>query len=142
MYHKSMTEFEKIWRRVTDGPADAAAWIEGSDSHPGLEGCVLLYGMGNRTLVVVSLEGMEKEQKECGSSFLGFHIHDGSRCTGNAADPFADSGMHYNSKNCFHPFHAGDLPPVLISEGKAFGAVLTSAFTPDDVRGRTVILHA
>lgn len=137
-----MTEFQQIWSRVSEAPADAGAWIEGSEAYPDLEGCVLFYGIGNKTLVVASFAGLEKEQKECGGGFLGFHIHSGSRCTGNAQDPFADSGMHYNPKNCQHPLHAGDLPPVLISEGRAFGAVLTAAFTPEDVRGKTVILHA
>ena len=138
----SMTELEQIWKRVTEGPADAAAWIQGSENYPELEGYVLFYGIGNKTLVVSSLEGLKKEEKECGGGFLGFHIHDGSRCAGTMADPFADSGMHYNPGSCSHPLHAGDLPPVLISDGKAFGAVLTAAFTPDEVRGRTVILHA
>lgn len=136
-----MRKFESICRTMSGRPADAAAWLRGSEAYPELEGCVLFWKYGTETIVMVSVSGLTEKESVCKNGFLGLHIHSGGRCSGNAEDPFADAGQHYNPKACEHPFHAGDLPPVLISGGNAFYTCLTSGFTPDEVRGRTVILH-
>ena len=34
-------------------------------------------------------------------------------CTGNAEDEFANAKMHYNPTGCPHPYHLGDLPPLI-----------------------------
>ena len=44
-------------------------------------------------------------------------------------------------KNTQHPNHAGDLQPLLANHGTAFGAFYTDRFYPEDVIGRTVIVH-
>lgn len=137
-----MRDVEQIFGRIQRAPADAAAWLRGSQAYSEVEGCIYFYDMGQRTLVVASICGLEPLEKECGNGFLGFHIHSGGSCTGNAEDPFANSGMHYNPHNCPHPFHSGDMPPILISGGRAFLSFLTSGFTVDQIRGKTVILHA
>lgn len=41
-----------------------------------------------------------------------------------------------------HPDHAGDLPPLMRSNGNAFSAVVTDRFTPSDIVGRTVVIHS
>jgi Cu-Zn family superoxide dismutase len=69
------------------------------------------------------------------------HIHEGGSCTGNAADPFADAGSHYNPEGCEHPAHAGDLPPLFSNRGTAWGAVLTDRFSVGEISGKTVIIH-
>ena len=49
--------------------------------------------------------------------------------------------MHYNPSGEPHPEHAGDLPPVLNNRGTAWGAIYTDRFYPEEVIGKTVILH-
>lgn len=41
-----------------------------------------------------------------------------------------------------HPFHAGDLPPLLSCKGRAYLAVITGRFCVKDVIGRSVVIHA
>ena len=40
-----------------------------------------------------------------------------------------------------HPKHAGDLPPLLANDGVAWSAVYTDRFYPEEVIGRTVVIH-
>lgn len=139
-------KIEQLLTKVMEASPDAMAWMKGSAAFQEIEGCVLFYGINDMTFVVVSLSGLYSVKIEkgenCNGGFLGFHIHGGNECSGTVQEPFANAGTHFNPKNCFHPFHAGDLPPVLIADGNAFYAVLTAGFTPDEIRGRTVILHA
>lgn len=65
----------------------------------------------------------------------------GGSCTGNSEDEFANSGSHYNPTNCAHPFHAGDLPPLLENNGSAYMSFLTNKFKVSDIIGKTVIIH-
>ena len=71
--------------------------------------------------------------------FYALHIHDGDSCTG---DGFPESGVHYNPCGAAHPHHAGDLPPLLSSAGKAKMSVLTGRFRVDEIIGKTVIIHS
>ena len=56
-------------------------------------------------------------------------------------DEFADVGMHYNPTNCPHPFHIGDLPPLLENNGYAYMSVLINKFKIKDILGKTIIIH-
>ena len=77
----------------------------------------------------------------CQNPVFGFHIHSGSSCTGNAQDPFADAGEHYNPGTCLHPYHAGDMPPLFGNNGYAFQIFLTDRFRVSEIIGKTVIIH-
>lgn len=121
---------------------DAMAALHGSDQHPEINGTVHFYQTSYGVLVVAEVMGLPTFNNVCGSPIFAFHIHEGGTCTGNENDPFADVGTHYNPYDCPHPYHAGDLPPLLDADGYAFSAVLTSRFTVEDIIGRTVILHA
>ena len=70
------------------------------------------------------------------------HIHDGASCTGNAEDPFAASGQHFNPANRPHPLHVGDLLPLFGNDGFAVYSFYTDRFLPGDVVGHTVIIHS
>jgi Cu-Zn family superoxide dismutase len=70
------------------------------------------------------------------------HIHEGRSCTGNAADPFADTGGHFNPKNQPHPLHAGDLPPLFSNGGFGYYSFFTARFRPAEIIGRTVVIHS
>lgn len=65
----------------------------------------------------------------------------GTSCTGNATDEFADSKMHLNPTNCPHPFHIGDLPPLIENDGYAYMNVLLNKFNLNDIIGRVLIIH-
>lgn len=84
-------------------------------------------------------QDLPKQGQEQG--FYGFHIHEGASCTGKQSDSFANTGGHYNPGNKSHPQHAGDLPPLLSDAGEAWMSVYTSRFFPEDVIGKTVVIH-
>ncbi|MFR5863801.1 MAG: superoxide dismutase family protein [Acutalibacteraceae bacterium] len=85
--------------------------------------------------------GLPSAQGACSGRFFAFHIHEGSACRGSATDPFSAAGSHFNPAGCPHPFHAGDLPPLLGCDGDALSVFLTNRFRVDEVVGRTVIIH-
>ena len=120
----------------------AVAEVFGNAAHPDLFGTVRFYQTPYGAIVVAEFQGLPAPGGVCGGPIFGFHIHDGSGCTGNAADPFADAGMHWNPYACPHPRHAGDLPPLFGADGYAFSAFLTNRFRVEDVIGKLVIVHA
>ena len=120
---------------------EARAILTGSAAYPSVTGAVDFYQTLSGVLVAAQVTGLPAEGERCAGGFFAFHIHEGSSCSGNAQDPFADAGTHYNPEDCPHPAHAGDLPPLLSCGGRAMGVVLTDRFTVLDVLGRTVVVH-
>lgn len=120
---------------------EACANLAGSEKYPDIRGKVEFYGVYGGTVVVAEVFGLPKEDGEKNPGFFGFHIHEGSMCTGSSEDPFADTKGHYNPQKLSHPRHAGDLPPLLADQGGAWMSVYTSRFFPEDVIGRTVVIH-
>lgn len=118
----------------TEPPA-AYAYLKGNSEYPKIKGMVLFYSLWNSTFMIVVAENLPKK------GFLGFHIHEGVSCTGTKEDEFADAKGHYNPGHAEHPEHAGDLPPLLENEGFAVSAFLTGRFKPEEIAGRTVIIH-
>lgn len=115
----------------------ARAALRGGNANPGLSGEVLFSPHGRGTLVVVRALGLPSSQ------FLGLHIHENGVCDAGGDVPFSTAGGHYDPHHVLHPFHAGDLPPLLASsDGLAVEAVYTDRFRPSDVIGRSVILHS
>lgn len=127
---------------ATHRPA-AGATLTGSPAYPAIKGRVLFYPLNDRhTLVVSRFEGLPVGENPCDTRFFALHIHNGTACTGDAADPFRNAGMHYNPENCPHPAHAGDLPPMLgTASGQAWSTTLTDRFSVREVVGKSVILH-
>lgn len=120
----------------------ATARVRGSQSYPGLHGNVSFYEVGEGVLVLANVMNLPFTLSDCNGKVYGFHIHEGTSCTGTAAEPFANAGTHYNPENCQHPYHAGDMPPLFGNCGHAFSVFLTNRFMPEDIIGRTVIIHA
>ena len=74
--------------------------------------------------------------------FHGFHIHENGDCqVGTEDNPFPNTGSHFNPSEEKHPFHAGDLPPILASDGIGILSVYTSYFTVADIINKSVVLH-
>lgn len=116
---------------IPSGPLGAIAFVKGEGK---LRGTVKFYPVPCGTLVMAEITGLPKN----GSGFYGLHIHEGHCCTGEA---FGDTGGHYNPGGEAHPLHAGDLPPLLAQNGRAFSAVETNRFEIREILGRTVVIH-
>lgn len=123
------------------GMPEAYAKVKGSDKYPEITGEVYFFQVNGGTAVLAEIHGLPIEQDFCKDPVFGFHIHSGFECIGNAQDPFADSGMHYNPRNCEHPHHAGDLPPLFGNRGFAWMMFFTDRFMAREVIGKTVIIH-
>lgn len=65
----------------------------------------------------------------------------GASCTGNLEDEFADAKAHYNPQNCPHPYHAGDLPPLIENNGYSYMRVFLNKFKIKDIIGKVIIIH-
>ena len=120
---------------------DAVAQLAGSPQHQDIRGTARFYQTRSGVLVAVELWGLPKPTDLCHNPIFALHIHDGTSCSGNDQDPFANAMTHFNPYNCLHPYHAGDLPPVFATDGYAFQVFLTNRFRLREVLGRTVILH-
>lgn len=120
---------------------DAQAEVRGSKEFSDIMCEVMFYPLWRGTLVVASISGLPQSAEHCRGGFYGFHIHSGNRCTGNQEDPFADTGMHWNTTHCDHPGHSGDFPVLMGNDGYAMEAFYTDHFYPEEVIGKTVIIH-
>lgn len=120
----------------------AVATIIGSRDFPDISGSVYFYQRKSGVIVVAEVFGLPRGNDECTNPVFGFHIHSGNSCTGNEDDYFADSKGHYNPKDCPHPYHAGDMPPLFGNNGYAFSAFFTDRFNVKEIVGRTVIIHS
>lgn len=119
----------------------AYAKIKGSGSHPETTGQLFLFPAQGGTIVWVEIQDVYDADQKLAQGFRGFHIHEGKSCIGNENDPFANTGSHYNPTKQEHPFHAGDLPPILLSNGYGWMQFYTGRFRPEDVIGRTIVIH-
>ena len=119
----------------------ATADIRGKKGYESIQGKVDFYDTYEGTMLIVEIYGIPEDPEGRSTGFHGFHIHEGAECSGDEKDPFANAGMHYNTSGEPHPEHAGDLPPVLNNRGTAWGAIYTDRFYPEEVIGKTVILH-
>ena len=115
------------------------AALRGDERHPTLRGEVLFYETRYGVFVVADVTGLPTSQDAREDGFFGFHIHAGEECGG--ADSFSMAKGHYNPDIVPHPHHAGDLPPLISVQGRAFSAFLTGRFSVREVIGKTVIIH-
>lgn len=130
-----------LLHKIQTEKPEAYALIYGKTRTDCICGNVLFYPLWGGTLVAAEIAGLPVKEDTCGGSFLGFHIHEGSICGGTAEDPFADAGGHFNPGKCGHPFHVGDLPPLMENHGYALSVFYTDRFIPEEVVGHTVIIH-
>ena len=116
----------------------AVAWVKGNSSHASLSGLVKFYNTPyGGILVEAEVFGLPNISEENSSDFYAMHIHANGECL----DDFQSAGSHFNPTNSLHPQHAGDLLPLLGSQGYAWGAFYDKRFTIDEIIGRSVIIH-
>ncbi len=120
---------------------DAKAYIKGGKKYPKINGIVTFKETKNGVLVYAKVNGLPQSKDHCTNRFFGFHIHEGNSCTGNSTDEFANAKSHLNSTNCPHPFHIGDLPPLIENDGYAYMNVLINKFKIKDIIGKVIIIH-
>lgn len=125
----------------------AIAYINGGKNNPDLLGEARFYSDRTGTKIWIEVYGLPKLQDvnniRCESGFFGLHIHEGNNCSFvNSENPFPGTGGHYNPDQMQHPFHTGDLPPLLGNNGYAFMVVYTSRFIPEEVIGKSIVIHS
>lgn len=120
---------------------DAKANIKGSKDFPNLKGVIYFKQNPDSVLVTAKIEGLPQAKDKCTGRFFGMHIHEGSSCSGNVDDEFANVGGHFNPSKCPHPFHVGDLPPLIENNGRAYMSVSVGKFKVKDIIGRSIIIH-
>lgn len=75
------------------------------------------------------------------NDYHGFHVHQNGVCDG--AGSFLSAGGHWDDGTHTHGAHLGDLPSVLVgADGTAALTADIPRFDVDELRGRSVILHA
>ena len=121
----------------TDTLPSATTVITGNKENPQLTGYAYFYQIPfGGVLIEIEVCGLPPQTTE-DSSFFGLHIHEKGNCT----PPFDQTGNHYNPANQPHPFHAGDLPPLLSNEGYAYSVFYTRRFQLLDIINRSLIIH-
>lgn len=122
----------------------AKALIKGNFLVPNLDGIVEFYPWLEGTLVKVEIANLPPTRRAINNENpigpFGFHIHEGETCE-DPENKFQKSKGHFNPTNTIHPFHAGDLPSLQSNDGYAYMAIYTNRFKPEDVIGKTVIIH-
>ena len=129
-----MNSFDLI-RVLCNTSPKAYALITGAT----VTGTMLAYSFEEGTIVVVEAQGLPATG--CGLGVHGLHIHEGTTCTGTKENPFSDAGSHFSINDCTHPYHSGDLPPLFSMNGQAWMSVYIQKFVPEQIIGRTIIIH-
>lgn len=120
---------------------NAKAIIKGGKKYPKVNGIVTFRETKNGVILTAKVNNLPQSKDKCTGRFFGFHIHEGNSCSGNSSDEFANSKSHLNSTNCPHPFHIGDLPPLVENNGYCYIRVLINKFKIKDILGKTIIIH-
>ncbi|MBQ8432739.1 MAG: superoxide dismutase family protein [Clostridia bacterium] len=141
MNYRSNDAGEKDLYSILQTLPRAVAVMQGSEQYSRIEGTVKFYQARRGVLVVAEIRGLPVSRGVCEDNIFAFHIHGGTSCTGNAEDPFANAGTHYNPGDCPHPYHAGDMPPLFTAGDRAFLAFFTDRFRVKELLGKTVIIH-
>lgn len=119
----------------------ATAHVKGGRLYPNIHGTVTFKETRMGVLVTSKISGLPQSGSHCTGRFFGFHIHEGTSCSGDKNDEFANAKSHLNFTNCPHPFHVGDLPPLIENNGYAYMSVLINKFKIKDIIGKVVIIH-
>ncbi len=120
---------------------NAKAIIKGGKEYPKITGTVYFKESNDGVIITAKIDNLPQSTNKSKGRFFGFHIHDGNSCTGNISDEFSNTKGHYNPTNSPHPFHAGDLPPLIENNGYAYMTVLLNKFKIRDILGKSIVIH-
>lgn len=139
MYHNQPTPRTSFTRLLLYEYPMATAWVRGNYQNPQLSGLVKFYQTPYEgVLIEAEFFGLPNISEENSSDFYAMHIHE----SGDCSDNFTKTGEHFNPTIAPHPYHAGDLLPLLGNQGYAFSTFYDKRFTIDDVIGKSVVIHA
>ena len=143
MYYRRGVSAGGAYSKLLSGRSPfASAELWGSSKYQGIKGKVEFFSTPIGVVVCTEISGLPYDRGAlCASQIYGMHIHNTGKCTGSAEEPFSDAGAHFDRGGCEHPYHSGDLPSLFGNDGYAWGAVLTNRFSPEDIIGRSVIIH-
>lgn len=120
--------------------------IKGGPLAPNISGHIKFIPAAGGTWVWAEIWGLPPYQPAQGGKEPigphGFHIHENCNCEiGDPANPFQGAGGHWNPYNQPHGNHAGDFPVLFSNNGYAHLEFFTDKFRPDEVVGRSLIIH-
>lgn len=141
-----LSSFELTRELKKLGKRNAYAAINGSEEYSDIKGIATFRRFGGGTMVEIEVKGLpDYVPAEDGKQPIGphgFHIHDGGECTPIDGEmPFSDTMGHYNPDNQPHGNHAGDFPVLFSNNGYARMSFFTNRFKPEDIIGKTVVIH-
>lgn len=126
-------------------PSLIRAQIFGGPLAPSISGVVNFYSVPGGTEICAEIKGLPPYQANPEGEPIGphgFHIHENGICDiGDPKNPFIAAGGHWNPDNQPHGNHAGDFPVLFSNDGKAITCFLSNRFKPEDVIGRSIIIH-
>jgi len=125
---------------------DAIAHLVGSSLAPDVTGTVKFLGIDEGSWVEVEVFGLpefsEATQNTPQIGPFGFHIHQNDTCGSIFGDPpFDAAGGHWNPEGDPHGNHPGDFPALFSNNGTAKMLFFSSRFLPEDIIGRSVVIH-
>jgi len=114
----------------------AIAYLKGGKNNSEIKGTVEFFPWATGSIIKLEILGLPKDTP---NNFFGFHLHENGVC--DITKNFESSGAHYNKNMNAHPNHVGDLPMIYSNNGYAFMLYYTNRFTPDEIIGKSVIIH-
>lgn len=117
----------------------AIAWVRGGQADPEISGLVKFFPTSYGGVVIEAEFFNLPNRNEPGSTdFYAFHIHENGDCSQN----FTRTGEHYNPTGSPHPYHGGDLLPLLGNQGYAWMSFYDKRFSIGDIMGKSVVVHS
>lgn len=121
----------------------AISYLKGNSKNPKLKGSVEFFPWSTGSILKLEIVGLPTGDEENVNNFFAFHIHEKGNCElGDISNPFPKTGNHYNPSDKPHPQHVGDLPMIYSNNGYAFMLFYTSRFSPDDIIGKSAVIHS
>ena len=118
---------------------DATAWVTGNRQNPALSGIVRFYTTNYQGILIeAEFFGLPNIDTPNSSDFYGMHIHENGDCSQN----FTRTGEHYSYRPAAHPYHSGDMIPLLGNQGYAWTAFYDKRLTIAEIIGRSVVIHS
>ena len=120
----------------------AKANIKGSTKYPKINGIITFKEAKDGVLVTAKINGLPQSKDHCTRKIFWLsYTWAELLARGNLDDEFANAKSHYNPTKCPHPFHIGDLPPLIENNGYAYMSVLINKIKIKDIIGRVIIIH-
>ncbi len=114
----------------------AICYLKGNKDNTKLKGTVEFFPWATGSIIKLEVVGLPMGEL---NNFFGFHIHEKGIC--EVEKNYETAGTHFDKNMNMHPNHTGDLPMIYSNNGYAFMLYYTNRFKPDDVIGKSVIIH-